>query len=249
MRFALIGGTGRLGSALVWRLAQRGHHVIIGSRSVEQAINAAGLAGALAQGGAPVEGARNADAVRHAEVVVLTVPACGQSAVLAEIASAAAGRVVIDTCVCHDETTPGLWVRPAEGSAALRVRRALHPAAAVAATLHAVSSRALRDPQRFPPSHVPLVAENSEARDAATYLLDELDLAWVDAGGLEMAAGLEGLAAVLCAVSERHGVPRPGVRFVGLMAGGGDGLSGAGGRQPHGASAPLVSTAPLNPTI
>jgi NADPH-dependent F420 reductase len=208
-----------MGAALVQRLAERGHHVIVGSRSAERAVNAAGLAAALTQSGAPVQGARNPDAVRHAEVVLLTVPAPGQRDVLREIGPHCGGRVVVDTCVCHHPVVPGLWVRPAEGSAALRVRRLLPRAAAVAATLHAVSSRTLLDPVRFPSGDVPVVADGAPARDAATHLLDEIGLPWLDAGGLEMAAALEHLAALLCALAERHGVPRPQARFLGLPHG------------------------------
>lgn len=242
MRVALVGGTGRLGSALAWRLAEKGHHVIVGSRSFQRAVNAAALAGALSQGGAPVEGARNADAVRHAEVAVLTVPACGQAAVLREIAPAARGRVVIDTCVCHDGRTPGRWVRPPAGSSAMQVRRAMPRSAAVGATLHATSSRTLRDPRRFPPGDVPVVADGRAALEAATYLLDELGLPWVVAGGLEVAAALEHLAVLLRALADAHGVPTAAARFharpVGERGGlplGGASPLGSAGRTPNGA--------------
>ncbi len=167
-----------------------------------------------------MEGARNPDAVRHAELVVLTVPACGHREVLRAIAPHVRGRVVVDTCVCHHHARPGVWVGPAEGSAALRVRRALPPTAAVAATLHAVSSRTLRDPARFPPGDVPVAADGPASLQAAAHLLDELGLPWVDAGGLEVAAALENLAALLAALSDRHGVHRPAARFLGLPAGG-----------------------------
>jgi 8-hydroxy-5-deazaflavin:NADPH oxidoreductase len=77
---ALIGGTGKLGSALAARLARAGHEVVIGSRDAVRAEQAAstvahtvGAAGAPA--GAPrVRGAENAAAAAAADVVVITVP-------------------------------------------------------------------------------------------------------------------------------------------------------------------------------
>lgn len=216
MRVAVIGGTGRFGSILAWRFAEAGHHVVIGSRDAPRALNSAALIGALTQSGSPVEGAHNRDATRFAEVVVLTLPAHGQTEVVRDIREATAGKVVIDTCVCHHADGGGLWLPPAEGSAALRVRRLLPKSSTVAATLHAVAARSLRWPKRHPPGDVLVAGEGEQALSAAGGLLDDLALRWWEVGNLDCAAALEQMACLLARLSDRHGSPAPGVAFHGL---------------------------------
>jgi NADPH-dependent F420 reductase len=216
VRVAILGGTGRFGSVLGWRLAEAGHHVILGSRDPLRAAAAAALLGALTQSGAPVEGAANADAVRHAEVVLVTVPDAGHRDVLRAVAGVAAGKVVIDTCVCHHPRVCGAWVRPAEGSAAARARRWLPRTATVAAALHTVGTRSLRWPRRHPPGDVLVAAEGPAALEAAGEVCEALGLRWWEAGDLRVAAALEQLACLLARLSEHHGVPSPAVRIHGL---------------------------------
>ncbi len=155
MRIAVVGGTGRFGSAVARAIADAGHHTIIGSRSAARACNMAALLGAQTQSGAAVEGALNHDAVRAAEVAVLAVPASGHANILRAIARDGHARVFVDTCVCHHPRRPGVWQAPPEGSAAERARRLLPRSAAVASALHCVPAGAWRYPERTPVGHVP----------------------------------------------------------------------------------------------
>lgn len=215
MRVAVVGGSGRFGSALAWALCERGTHVIIGSRTAERAVEAAGLLGAEVAGGAVLEGARNAAAVAAAEIAVLCVPPHGHARVLAEIAPAAAGRVVVDACVCRHPFRPQEWAPPAEGSAAARARRLLPRGAAVAATLHSVSIPVLR-PGFQPGGDVLVAAEARGAFDAAGAVLGALGLQAVEAGDLGSAPGLEHLAVLLSRLSAHHGVRSARLRLENL---------------------------------
>ena len=70
---AVVGGTGAEGSALAQRFALAGAQLRIGSRNVERArAVAARITGTATASKA--EGFENADAVKEAGVVVLTVP-------------------------------------------------------------------------------------------------------------------------------------------------------------------------------
>ncbi len=215
VRIAVVGGTGRFGSAIARAVADAGHHTIIGSRSAERACNMAAFLGAQTQAGAAVEGALNADAVRAAEVAVLAVPATGHADILRAVAQAGRARVFVDTCVCHHPRRTGVWQAPAEGSAAERARRLLPRSAAVASALHCVPAAALRDPAHMPAGHVPYCADGEGAADAASALLDLLGLESVHAGGLHASGALEHLAVLLGALADVQGI-LPGVRFLGL---------------------------------
>ena len=90
---AVIGGTGKLGSALAWRLARAGQTVIIGSRTAE---SASAKAAELGHG---LTGMANAAAAAAADVVFVTVPFAAQQATLGEIGPHVAGKIVVETTV------------------------------------------------------------------------------------------------------------------------------------------------------
>src|SRR5690242_4038279 len=90
---AVIGGTGKLGSAIGRRLARAGRKVIIGSRSAQSA------AAVAAELGFGLTGDTNAAAAKAASIVIVTVPFAAQEATLAQIAPHVAGKIVIDTTV------------------------------------------------------------------------------------------------------------------------------------------------------
>ncbi len=216
MRIAILGGSGRMGSALALRLANAGHHVLVGSRDARRACETAGLLGPAVSGGAPLEGALLRDAAAAADVVVVAVPDAGHAAVLRQVASALRGRVVLDCCVCRDPRDPGTWRRPAEGSAAARARRLAPRSAAVAAALHTVGAESLRRPGRHTPGDVLVAADGAAAREAAGLVASALGLRWWEAGDLGVAGSLEQMACMLSRLSARHGAPAPTIRLHGL---------------------------------
>jgi 8-hydroxy-5-deazaflavin:NADPH oxidoreductase len=89
---AILGGTGEQGRGLARRFAMAGHPVIIGSRSYDRAR-------AIAQEvGHGICGLANRDAIREANLVIVTVPYEGHSELLVGLAAELAGKIVVD-CV------------------------------------------------------------------------------------------------------------------------------------------------------
>src|SRR4029077_17482499 len=82
------------------RLARAGEQIVIGSRDVVRAQQAAPQLRARIGGPAQIEGADNAAAAAQCDVAVLTVPFSGQAALLKQLKGAwKPGIVVIDTTV------------------------------------------------------------------------------------------------------------------------------------------------------
>ena len=77
LSIGIIGGSGHEGSGLALRWAAAGHDVIIGSRSVEKAQEAAQKLNALLAGRGQLRGGSNADAAAQT-IVVLSVPFAAQ---------------------------------------------------------------------------------------------------------------------------------------------------------------------------
>src|ERR1700722_9544843 len=112
MAIAVIGGTGAEGTGLALRWARAGEEVIIGSRDEAKAREVAAQIAQQAGAPARIRGASNEDAVRAAQVVVLTVPFGGQAALLKQLKPLFLPEsILIDTTVPLAATVGGLPTR------------------------------------------------------------------------------------------------------------------------------------------
>jgi NADPH-dependent F420 reductase len=219
-RIAIVGGTGAEGFGLALRFARAGARVLIGSRDLERAREAARRAAETARGG-EVEGRLNQDAVGGAGVVVLTVPLAAQIGILKSVRPAfRPGTVLVDATVPLEvaiggrvSRTVGLWA----GSAAEQAARQVPETVAVASAFHSLAAEVLADLERDVDCDVPVCSDNAEARAAVRELVAMIPGARaVDAGLLENSRFTESVAAFLIALNLRHKVKGSGVRFTGL---------------------------------
>ena len=192
MKVAILGGTGKFGTALARRLAPT-DDVVIGSRDAGRARAAAAELG--------VHGASNEDAVDRVDLVVLAVDAS------AALDTARALRAAIGT-------TPVLSVASelvVKGERSLAERVADELDAPVAAGLHTVAASTIGEDQDA------LVCGNDD--DAKTLALELAGRAVggraIDAGKLRNARALEGLTGVIVAVNKRYKA-HAGIRLTGV---------------------------------
>jgi NADPH-dependent F420 reductase len=212
---AVVGGTGPQGKGLAYRFAKHGHDVVVGSRSVERAQEAAAaIAGREVTGG--VTGATNEDSLAGADVVLLAVPYDGHDELVASLADGLAGKVVV-SCVNplgFDKQGPyGLDVdRSAAESAA-----ALVPTARVIGAFHHVSAVTLWGDEEYL-SHEDVLVCGDDA-DAVALVVDLAATVTgrpgVKAGRLRMARQLEPLTAVLISINKAYKT-RSGVAISGV---------------------------------
>lgn len=214
LTIGILGGTGPQGRGLGRRLALAGHPVVLGSRTAERAAETAARIGLDALTGAGNEQAATAD------LVIVTVPYDGHADLLAPLAAALSGRIVVN-CVNplgFDARGPYALAVP-DGSAAQEAQRLL-PGSTVVAAFHHVSAVRLEDPAVTSFDEDVLVL--GEDREAVGVVVDLAAAALpggrgVYAGRLRNTGQVEALTANLIAINRRY-TTHAGLRITELPA-------------------------------
>ena len=208
---AIVGGTGSLGMGLASRLARPGVKVLIGSRDAQKGADAArDLNERL--GTDFVEGMLNADAVREAELAVISVPYEGQEKMVTDLAGELRGKIVIDAVVPLLKGRPFV---PEAGSALLEAQKILGDDTPVIGALHNISALDLSAPEE-PLGDVLVCGDSREAKDRVIELLERIGATGLDAGPAANAYVVEGLTGVLIALNRRYKSKHASVKITGI---------------------------------
>lgn len=210
----VIGGTGHQGLGLAMRWAAAGVPVVIGSRSLERAREAAARVRAATADG-PVDGMDNLAAARAAELIVVTVPAAAHVETLTAIAPAAAGKVIVDTTVPLGSPPSSVTPLP-EGSAAEQAQRLLGDRVRVVGAFHTVPATLLADLSRPIDCDVLVCGDDAAAKARVIELAQAFGARAIDVGALRQAHSLERLTALLVSAGRRVRRHELGVRITGL---------------------------------
>ena len=215
MRIGIVGGTGKEGTGLGARWLQAGHEVLIGSRDPKRArAKAADLAAGAAS--ARVSGMSNADAVKAADVVVLTVPANGLRATLSDLVDACRGKVVISTVVPLTFGGGRMFTPPPQGSAAEEAQEILGPEARVVASFHHIAAHELQAGDHQIECDLLLCGGDADAKRIVTELGGSMGLRAIDVGPLTNAGPLESITAVLATINRRYKLKGSGIKITGI---------------------------------
>lgn len=218
-KIAILGGTGPEGLGLANRFARAGEHIVIGSRDITRATEAAlQLRGRIGTA-ANVEGADNATAAQS-EIVVLTVPFSGQAVLLKSLKNVwKAGTIVIDTTVPLAATVGGAATRTIgvwQGSAAEAARELLPQNVSLAAAFHNLGAELLTGEAPID-CDVLVCSDDEKAKQAAVELAGKIPgVRALNGGKLEGARIVESITALLIGLNIRYKVHSAGVRFTGL---------------------------------
>jgi len=211
---AIVSGTGAEGFGLASRFAHAGARVIVGSRDAAKAQEAARRIG-------KAEGKLNTDAVKEADVVILTVPLVAQIPTLKSLqASFRPSAILVDATVPLEAAIGGrvshtltLWA----GSAAQQAARYTPPGVSVVAAFHTLSADLLTNLDLSIDSDVLICGDSAEAKTVVTEMIAMLPGARaIDAGPLENARLIENAAALVISLNIRHKVKHSGIRITGL---------------------------------
>ncbi len=203
MKVAIVGGTGAFGRALAHRLAEIGEdEIIVGSRDEERAHVAAEELG--------VAGARNDNAVRDVDLVILAVKSNATLETAAELTEAIGKTPVL--CVASDLRFTDAGVLPGrhQGSLAEEVARIVRAPVASGFQSFAAANVIQGDP-----GDALIAGEDSDAKQLAIELAERLGARAVDVGPLANSRALEGMTSVILNVNKRYKA-HAGIRLTGI---------------------------------
>ena len=210
MKIALVGGTGSFGTALAVRLHAAGYDVVIGSRDAGRAQAAAAE---IAGGGEGVDGATNEDAVRAADLVVLTTKADGAVETARSLREAIGTTPVLSVAAELSFTKEGVLPTGEATSIAARIQDELD--GPVIAGLHSLAASNLGS-EEAPDEDTLVCGDDAEAKALVLELAGKITSgSAIDAGPLASARALEGMTAVIVNVNKRYKA-HAGLRVTGV---------------------------------
>jgi NADPH-dependent F420 reductase len=212
---AVLGGTGKEGSALAMRWALNGYKVIVGSRDAEKAQQAVQEMNE-SLGGDYLEGMSNEEAVKKATTVVLSVPYSAHHTTLESIKEDLQGKVLIDITVPLAPPAITTVSVPSGNAAGLEAQTLLGAGVRVVSAFQNVSAVKLKDPKNFVDCDVLVCGDDEEAKQDAMRLVEAADLRAIDAGPLANAVAVEALTPVLLYINKKYKVKGAGIRITGI---------------------------------
>jgi NADPH-dependent F420 reductase len=206
MKLAILGGTGKLGLGLAFRLVRTGNEVLIGSRDAAKAVEAARSIDDR------IVGTSNLDAAARCELAFISIPYAGHALLLQPLAEQLNNKMVIDTTVPIDPSNM-LQIRTESGKSAAEETSSLIPGAEVFGAFHTISHRVLRHSDG---THDVLVAGGPTRKSEVMELIRTMGLRPIDAGALVIAGHLERMTVLLLSINKANKVKESGIKITGI---------------------------------
>jgi len=200
-----------MGMGLAYRWALGGCPLIIGSRILERAEEAAATLLDRVPN-ARVTGMENAVAAAAADIVVLTVPYAHHQSTLETVREAVQGKIFVDATVPLRPPKVGRVQLPEMGCAALEAQAILGDGVHVVAAFQNVGAHILNSD--YPVDCDILVSgDNVAAREAVLDLVRAAGMQGWHVGPLANSAAAEALTSVLIQINKKYNFPGAGIRI------------------------------------
>lgn len=209
---AVIGGTGKEGSGLAFRWAQAGYDVIIGSRALEKAQQAALDLNRLLRTSV-VRSAINSEAAHEADIAVVTVPYSAHHDTLQAISAFVQNKVVVDVTVPVIPPKVTVVSIPPGRTAAEEAQSILGPAVMVVSAFQNVSAHHLKERDHAVQCDVLVAGDSEDAKNDVIALAEAAGLRGIDVGPLSNAIVAESLTPILLGINKRYKSKGAGIRI------------------------------------
>jgi 8-hydroxy-5-deazaflavin:NADPH oxidoreductase len=215
LKIGIIGGTGDIGEGMSRRLSSV-HDVVLGSREAEKAaVTSTCTIDLLKERGLPCscKGVCNQDAVISAEIIILAVPFTHLENTIKGL-TGFNGKIVVSPVNPMEKKDFFTFVPPAEGSAALLVKKLL-PGARVVTAFNTIAANRWKAMDEEIDVAVPVCSDDPDAKKTVMELVNGISkLKAYDAGPLAVSSMVESLTPLLLNVARYNKMKDVGIRFV-----------------------------------
>jgi NADPH-dependent F420 reductase len=213
MTLAIIGGTGKEGPGLAMRWAYAGYPIIIGSRSQEKAeLTAKELNQQLNINS--IRGMINEEAVRNADICILTVVHTAHETILESLKECLKGKILIDTTARIDYTHP---TPPSPPSAGRIAQNLLGNDTIVVAAYQNVPAHVLRKGLNESLNlDVIVCSDDIESANTVIELTNAIGMKAYYGGNLDQAIVLEGLTSLLININKHYKIKTASIAIRGI---------------------------------
>lgn len=212
---AILGGTGKEGSALAMRWALNGYRVIVGSRTQEKAVTTVVELNEKL-GGDYLVGMDNASAAQQAGIIVLSVPYSAHKATLEGVKQYLSGKILIDITVPLAPPKIAVVTLPEGQSACLEAQAIVGDDCHVVAAFQNVSAVKLKDPNAEVACDVLVCGDDEDSKDEVITLIEAAGLRGIDAGALTNSIAVESLTPILLHINKKYKAKGAGILITGL---------------------------------
>jgi NADPH-dependent F420 reductase len=210
---AIIGGTGKEGSGLALRWAVAGYKIVIGSRELSKARQTAGLINNQL-GIKTVMGLTNKDAVRKADICVLTVIQTAHQQAIENLKDVLQGKILVDATSRVDFHDPQ---PPDPPCAAQQAKDILGPTARVVSAFQNVPAKSLVKGLGQPmDADILVCSDDLKAAEQVMILAEAAGMRGYYAGGLVNAIVVEGLTSILISLNKHYKAKDASIRITGI---------------------------------
>lgn len=214
-KIGIIGGTGKEGKGLAYRLAKTGFQVFIGSREIEKATNAASELNALENYSSKIIGLLNFDASKQADIIIVTVPYAGHQVTLESIKENVQGKIVVDVSVPLVPPRITRVQMPAAGSAGQEAQIILGENVFVVSAFQNIPYERLLKNEKIG-CDVLVCGNSKEARQEILAIAKAIGLTAWDAGPIENSVIPEGMTSILIGINKQFGTTSAGIQITGV---------------------------------
>ncbi|MEM9952517.1 MAG: NADPH-dependent F420 reductase [Chloroflexota bacterium] len=211
---AILGGTGKEGSALAQRWAINGYKVIIGSRDASKAQTTAEEINQALDGDYLV-GMANAEATSNAEIVVLSVPYSAHAKTLEGVKEQLTDKILVDITAPTPYKAKEVFV-PDGLSAAQEAQNLLGDDVKVVSAFQNVGHAKIKNPDTYVDCDVLVTGDDTDAKLEVIQLVEAAGMRGIDAGPLANAIVAETLTATLIYINKNLKVKGAGIRITGI---------------------------------
>ena len=216
MKIGIVGGTGDIGEGMAMRLSPI-FDVVVGSREQDKAEATCTMSRELLRKrgkDCSLKGVGNQEAIDQSDVIILAIPYKHLAGTLSTL-HGFENKIVISPVNPMEKQDHFVFVPPAEGSAALLIRKMLPKSARICSAFNAIAANKWKALDEELDYSVPVCGDDAEAKKVVMEIVNKVSrLHALDAGALSLSSMVESLTPLVLNIARYNKMKDVGVRFI-----------------------------------